>query len=151
MFTQPLTEMSTRNIKIIMFLGSEVRLVCRADNLTAIYEPIDDCLRSLMVRVAALQIQRSAFDSRRYQIFWEVVGLEQGPLSLVSTVEELLGRKSSGSGLENRNYGRKETSALTTRNPSIRQAAIARSVQFARGLKSQTLLLLLRNTTFILI
>jgi hypothetical protein len=35
-----LTEMSTRNIKIIMFLGSKVRLVRRADNLTAIYEPI---------------------------------------------------------------------------------------------------------------
>jgi hypothetical protein len=33
------------------------------------------------------------------------VGLEQGPLSLVSTVE-LLRRKSSGSGLENRSYGR---------------------------------------------
>jgi hypothetical protein len=30
-----------------------------------------------------LQIQRSGFDSQRYQIFWEVVGLEQGPLSLV--------------------------------------------------------------------
>jgi hypothetical protein len=32
--------MSTRNIKIIMFLGSKVRRVCRADNLTAICEPI---------------------------------------------------------------------------------------------------------------
>jgi hypothetical protein len=30
------------------------------------------------------------------------VGLEQGPLSLVSTIEELLERKSSCSGLENR-------------------------------------------------
>jgi hypothetical protein len=38
--TQPLTEMSTRNIKIKMFLGSKVRLVRKADNLTAIYEPI---------------------------------------------------------------------------------------------------------------
>jgi hypothetical protein len=28
------------------------------------------------------------------------VGLERGPLSLVSTIEELLGRNSSGSGLE---------------------------------------------------
>jgi hypothetical protein len=28
------------------------------------------------------------------------VGLERGPLSLVSTIEKLLGRKSSGSGLE---------------------------------------------------
>jgi hypothetical protein len=28
------------------------------------------------------------------------MGLERGPLSLVSTIEELLERKSSGSGLE---------------------------------------------------
>jgi hypothetical protein len=32
--------MSTRNIKIIMFLGSKVRRVRRADNLAAICEPI---------------------------------------------------------------------------------------------------------------
>jgi hypothetical protein len=31
------------------------------------------------------------------------VGLERSPLSLVSTIEELLGRKSSGSGLETEN------------------------------------------------
>jgi hypothetical protein len=42
-----------------------------------------------------LQIQRSSC----YLIIWEVVGLERSPLSLVSTVEELLGRNSSGSGL----------------------------------------------------
>jgi hypothetical protein len=30
------------------------------------------------------------------------VGLERGPLSLVRIIEELLGWKSSGSGLENR-------------------------------------------------
>jgi hypothetical protein len=52
-----------------------------------------------------LQIQRSGLDFRRYQIFSEVVGLERGPLSLVSTIEELLERKSSGSGLESREYG----------------------------------------------
>jgi hypothetical protein len=40
----------------------------------------------------------------------KVVGLERGPLSLVSTTEELLERKSSGSGLENRDYGRKDPS-----------------------------------------
>jgi hypothetical protein len=51
-----------------------------------------------------LQIQSSGFDSRRYQIFWDVVGLERGPLSLVGTIEELLGRNSSGSHLENRQY-----------------------------------------------
>jgi hypothetical protein len=38
-FTQPLTEMSARNIKI-MFLGNKVRRVRKADNLTAICEPI---------------------------------------------------------------------------------------------------------------
>ena len=30
------------------------------------------------------------FDPRRYQIFWVVVGLERGPLSLVRSIEELL-------------------------------------------------------------
>jgi hypothetical protein len=36
------------------------------------------------------------------------VGLERDLLSLVSIIEELLGRKSSGSGLENRDYGRRD-------------------------------------------
>jgi hypothetical protein len=53
-----------------------------------------------------LQIQRSGFDFRLYQIFWEVLGLKRGPFRLVSTIEELLGRKSSSSGLENRDHGR---------------------------------------------
>jgi hypothetical protein len=38
------------------------------------------------------------------------VGLEGGPLTLVSTIEELLERKSSGSGLEIREYGRRDPS-----------------------------------------
>jgi hypothetical protein len=38
------------------------------------------------------------------------MGLEQGPLSLVSTIEELLERKNSGSDLEIREYGRRGTS-----------------------------------------
>jgi hypothetical protein len=37
-------------------------------------------------------------------------GLERGPLSLVSTTEELLDKKSSGSCLENREYGRRDPS-----------------------------------------
>jgi hypothetical protein len=57
-----------------------------------------------------LQIQRPGFDSLRYQIFWEVVALERGPLSLESTVEELLERKSTGFGLEIREYGRRDPS-----------------------------------------
>jgi hypothetical protein len=38
------------------------------------------------------------------------VGLEQNPLSLVSTIEELLERKNSGSGLETRDYGCRDPS-----------------------------------------
>jgi hypothetical protein len=61
-----------------------------------------------------LQIQMSGFDSRRFKIFWEVVVLERCPLSLVSTIEELLGKKSSGSGLESQEYGRRGSVTLTT-------------------------------------
>jgi hypothetical protein len=66
-----------------------------------------------------LQIQRSEFDFRRHQIFWEVVGLERGPLSLVSTIEELLGRKSSGSGLGNTYYGHRGTAARWLRETPL--------------------------------
>jgi hypothetical protein len=96
---------------------------------------------------SGLQIQRSGFDFRRYQIFWEVVGLEQGPLSLMSTTEELLGRKSSGSGVENRQYGRMDPSrwprgtlypqklALTSPTGGGRSVGIVRS----RGLRPRSL------------
>jgi hypothetical protein len=40
-----------------------------------------------------LQIRRLGFDSRHYQKKKKFVGLERGPLSLVSTTEELLDRK----------------------------------------------------------
>jgi hypothetical protein len=63
-------------------------------------------LCGLVVRVPGYRFRGPGFDCRRYQIFWEVVALERGPLSLVSTIEELLGRNSSGSGLENREHGR---------------------------------------------
>jgi hypothetical protein len=36
------------------------------------------------------------------------MGLERGPLSLVSTIEALLGRKYTGSGQESREYGRRD-------------------------------------------
>jgi hypothetical protein len=40
-----------------------------------------------------IQIRRPGFDSRHYKRKKIVVGLERGPLSLVSTIEELLDRK----------------------------------------------------------
>jgi hypothetical protein len=60
-----------------------------------------------------LQIQKSGFDSRRYQISWEAVFLERGPLSLLSTTEELLGRKGIGFGLESQECGHKDPSRWT--------------------------------------
>jgi hypothetical protein len=67
------------------------------------------------------------------------VGLERGPLSVVSTIEELLGRKSSGSGLEIREYDRRDPSrwprgtlyqpklALTSPTSGGRSVGIVRS------------------------
>jgi hypothetical protein len=60
------------------------------------------------VRLPDYKSRDPGLDSRRYRIFWEVVGLERGPLSLVSTKEELIVRKRSGSSLENREYGRRD-------------------------------------------
>jgi hypothetical protein len=66
----------------------------------------------------------------------KVVGLERGPLSLVSTTEEQLRRKSSGSCLENREYGRRDPSRwprgtlyaqkLAITSPSGRSVGIVR-------------------------
>jgi hypothetical protein len=59
-------------------------------------------LCGLVARVPTYSPRGPEFDFQRCQIFWEVVGLERGPLSRMSINEELLERKNSGSGLENR-------------------------------------------------
>jgi hypothetical protein len=71
--------------------------------------------------------------------FCWVVALERGPLSIVSTIEQLLGRKSSGYGLESREYCRRDPSrwprdtvypqtlALTSLTSGGRLAGIGRS------------------------
>jgi hypothetical protein len=64
----------------------------------------------LVVRVSGYRSRGPGSIPLRYQLFWEVVGLERGPLSPVCTNEELLGRKISGSGLEIREYGRRDPS-----------------------------------------
>jgi hypothetical protein len=59
---------------------------------------LKDRLCGLVVRVPGYRSRGPGFNSGRYQIFWEVVGLERGPLSLMSITEELLEWKISGSG-----------------------------------------------------
>jgi hypothetical protein len=54
---------------------------------------INDRLWDLVVRVPCYRPRGPGLDSRQYQIFWEVVGLERGPLRLVTVIEELLERK----------------------------------------------------------
>jgi hypothetical protein len=58
----------------------------------------------LVVRVSGYRYMGPRFNSQCCQIFWAAVGLEQGPLSLMRKIEELLGRNSSGSSLENQSY-----------------------------------------------
>jgi hypothetical protein len=56
-----------------------------------------DRLCGLVVKVHGYRSRDPEFDSRRYQIFWEVVDLERVPLSLVRITEELREWKNSGS------------------------------------------------------
>jgi hypothetical protein len=58
-------------------------------------------LCGLEVRVPDCRPRGPGLDSRRYNIFCVAVSLEWGQLSLVRINEELLERKSSGSGIEN--------------------------------------------------
>jgi hypothetical protein len=71
-----------------------------------------------------LQIQSSGFDSQSYHIFWEAVGLGRGPLSFVITIKELLERKSSGSGLEIREYSRRDPSRWPRRKLNSQRLAL---------------------------
>ena len=72
-----------------MHLLYQVILLNLFNSLVSIY----DRLCGLVVRVSGYWYRGPGFDPRRYQIFWVVVGLERGPLSLVSlvrSIEELL-------------------------------------------------------------
>jgi hypothetical protein len=79
-----------------------------------------------------LQIQRSGFDSRRYQIFWEVVGLKRGPLGVVSTTKGVLERKSSDSSLEIREYGHRDTSRWPRGTLYLKKLALTSSTSGGR-------------------
>jgi hypothetical protein len=54
-----------------------------------------------MVTLSGYTPRGTGFDSGRDQIFWEAIGLERGPLSLVRISEEITEWKIRGSGLEN--------------------------------------------------
>jgi hypothetical protein len=63
----------------------------RVINLMAL-SVTQDRLCGLVGRVPGYKSRGPGFDFRRYQIFWEIVRLEQGPLSLVMIIEEIFER-----------------------------------------------------------
>jgi hypothetical protein len=78
-------------------------------------------LCGLVVRVPGYR-SRAGFNSRRYQIFFEkLVGLERGPLSLVSIINELFEWKISGSGSRKPFLTAVETRCADHATPSIRK------------------------------
>jgi hypothetical protein len=68
----------------------------------------------LVVRVPSCRSRGPGFDFWRYHIFWEVVGLERGPLSLVSITKELLEWESRCPGSWKSRLTSWGSSALTT-------------------------------------
>jgi hypothetical protein len=83
---------------------------------------IHDRLCGLVVRVPGYRSRDPGFDSLRYEIFWEAVGLERGPLSLVSITEELLEWKSSGSGSRKQRLTAMGIRRADHTTPSIRKS-----------------------------
>jgi hypothetical protein len=70
-----------------------------------------------VVRVPGYRSRGPGFDSRRYQIFWEIVGSERGQLSLVRITEELLQRAVAAPVQKLEINGHGEFVALTTQHP----------------------------------
>jgi hypothetical protein len=68
----------------------------------------------------------SGFDSQRCQILWVAVGLERGPLSLVRINDEILERKSSGSGQKTEINDRVGSPVLTMPKSGGRSVGIVR-------------------------
>jgi hypothetical protein len=67
--------LSDTSVKRVMLLSSRYH--------SRVQHPVACVIRATM---------NTGFDPRQYQISWEVVGLEWGSLSLVTIIEELLGR-----------------------------------------------------------
>jgi hypothetical protein len=97
-------------LKHMPIVSSTLSLIEQTPNIILLFTPMDR-LCGLAVRVPDYTARGSgSIPGATSFFFLVVVDLERGPLSLVTTIE-LLGRKSRGSGLETRDYGRRGSSA----------------------------------------
>ena len=82
--------MSWRGITLLLPSSMNKNVAATRPDLGSVFNLAQNRLCGLVVRVSGYKYRGFGFDSRRYQIFWVVVGLERGPLSLVRSIEELL-------------------------------------------------------------
>ena len=66
---------------IVYYCNDELSVARQQENFHLL--SVSDRLCGLVVRVSGYRYRGPGFDPWRYQIFWVVVGLERGPLSLV--------------------------------------------------------------------
>jgi hypothetical protein len=83
-----------------LFLLHPIHIIILTASVCAVHKKIRIRNNPFVESVPGYSFRGHRFDSWHYQIFWEVVGLEQGPLSLVTTIEELLRRNIISSSLE---------------------------------------------------
>ena len=82
--TQFLNLLSVRNLQSVFYIGIPSKCFQNACTRRRRRRRRRNCL---VIRVSGYRYRGLGFDSRRYQIFWVVVGLERGPLSLVRSIE----------------------------------------------------------------
>jgi hypothetical protein len=64
----------------------------------------------MVASVTRIKSQQAYCNQYTFTVYLRTLSTTVGPLSLVSTIEEILGRKGSGSSLENWEYGRRDPS-----------------------------------------
>ena len=77
------SELSTQHVQTLPNFSPDIGPKFRGFSPRANHTDHTDRLCGLVVRVSGYRYRGPGFDPRRYQIFWVVVGLERGPLSLV--------------------------------------------------------------------
>jgi hypothetical protein len=119
MSTRPLFHIFHKNPHLIhrQYKYTKIRWVWQYNRIVYFGYPCFVIKLTALIVIFGLVVRVPCYRSRvpgsipgASHIFWEVVGLERGPLSLVSTIKEILGRKSSGSCLENLGYDRRDSS-----------------------------------------